>query len=155
MDYEAGTCSSTSRMEMGLISFVLLWLFNAFWSSFQNRSRIQVLQSSYGEHSKPNQKIFYRQIQMPAEYRKECCCCQTMNTPHSAFRMSQGQRVAPARRRKLGDDGNQIWAHSALRTLHSALERLFSCIHFGMDDCGNWRLNFIRRQENHLYGHCF
>ena len=34
----------------------------------------------------------------------------------------------------LGDDGNQIGAHSALRTLHSALERLFSGIHFGMDD---------------------
>ena len=31
-----------------------------------------------------------------------------------------------ARRTKLGDDGNQIGAHSALRTLHSALERLFS-----------------------------
>jgi hypothetical protein len=63
----------------------------------------------------------------------------------------------------LGDDGNQIGAHSALlaaskrlaaslrsedgsedgRTLHSALERLFSGIHFGMDDWGNWRLNFI------------
>jgi hypothetical protein len=36
----------------------------------------------------------------------------------------------------LGDDGNQIGAHSALRTLHSALERLFSGIHFGMDDWG-------------------
>ena len=31
-----------------------------------------------------------------------------------------------ARRTRLGDDGNQIGAHSALRTLHSALERLFS-----------------------------
>jgi hypothetical protein len=39
-----------------------------------------------------------------------------------------------ARRTMLGDDGNQIGAHSALRTLHSALERLFSGIHFGMDD---------------------
>jgi len=46
-----------------------------------------------------------------------------------------------ARRTKFGDDGNQIGAHSALRTLHSALERLFSGIHFGMDDWGNWRLN--------------
>jgi len=42
------------------------------------------------------------------------------------IRTPQGQRVAPARRTKLGDDGNQIGAHSALRTLHSALERLFS-----------------------------
>jgi len=30
----------------------------------------------------------------------------------------------------------------AFRTLHSALERLFSGIHFGMDDWGNWRLNW-------------
>jgi hypothetical protein len=44
----------------------------------------------------------------------------------------------------LGDDGNQIGAHSALRTLHSALERLFSGIHFGMDDWGNRRLNLQR-----------
>jgi hypothetical protein len=36
----------------------------------------------------------------------------------------------------LGDDGNQIGAQSALRTLHSALERLFSGIHFAMDDWG-------------------
>ena len=41
----------------------------------------------------------------------------------------------------LGDDGNQIGAHSAFRTLHSALERLFSGIHFGMDVWGNRRLN--------------
>jgi hypothetical protein len=63
---------------------------------------------------------------------------------HSAFRIPQGQlvapksdeggRVAPARRTMLGDDGNQTGAHSALRTLHSALEWLFSGIHFGMDD---------------------
>jgi hypothetical protein len=46
--------------------------------------------------------------------------------------MPQGQLVAPARRTMLGDDGNQIAAHSALP--HSALERLFSGIHFGMDD---------------------
>jgi hypothetical protein len=36
-------------------------------------------------------------------------------------------------RTMLGDDGNQIGAHSALRNLHSALNRLFSCIHFVMD----------------------
>jgi hypothetical protein len=36
----------------------------------------------------------------------------------------------------LGDDGNQIGARSALRTRHSALERLFSGIQFGMDDLG-------------------
>jgi hypothetical protein len=40
----------------------------------------------------------------------------------------------------LGDDGNQIGAHSALRTLHSALEWLFSGIQFRMDDWGIWRL---------------
>jgi hypothetical protein len=34
----------------------------------------------------------------------------------------------------LGEDGNQIGAHSAIRTLHPALERLFSGIQFGMDD---------------------
>jgi hypothetical protein len=44
----------------------------------------------------------------------------------------------------LGDDENQIGAHSAFRTLHSALERLFSGIHFGMDDGDNWRLDFCR-----------
>ncbi len=55
--------------------------------------------------------------------------------------MPQGQRGAPARRTMLGDDGNQIGAHSALRTRHSALEWLFSCIHFVMDEWGNWRLN--------------
>jgi hypothetical protein len=32
----------------------------------------------------------------------------------------------------------------AFRTLHSALERLFSGIHFGMDDGDNWRLDFCR-----------
>ena len=52
-----------------------------------------------------------------------------------------------ARRTMLGDDGNQIGAYSALRTLHSALERLFSGIHFGMDDWGNWRLNFHMATE--------
>jgi hypothetical protein len=49
----------------------------------------------------------------------------------------------------LGDDENQIGAHSAFRTLHSALERLFSGIHFAMDDWGNWQLNF------HLSFGCF
>jgi hypothetical protein len=48
---------------------------------------------------------------------------------------SAGQRVAPARRTKLGDDG--IWAHSAIRNPNFALERLFSWILFGMDDCRN------------------
>ena len=43
----------------------------------------------------------------------------------------------------LGDDGNQIEAHSAIRTLHSALERLFSGIQFGIDDRGNWHLNSL------------
>jgi hypothetical protein len=38
----------------------------------------------------------------------------------------------------LGDDGNQIMALSALRILHSALERLFSGIQFGMDNWGKW-----------------
>jgi hypothetical protein len=47
----------------------------------------------------------------------------------------------------LGDDGNQIGAHSALRTPHSALERLFSSIQFGMDDWGIWRLQFIARSK--------
>ena len=42
----------------------------------------------------------------------------------------------------LGDDGNQIGAHSALRNPNSALERLFSGVHFRMDVWGNWRLNF-------------
>jgi hypothetical protein len=46
-----------------------------------------------------------------------------------------------ARRTRLGDDGNQIAAHSALRIPNSALERLFSGIQFGMDDWGIWRLN--------------
>ena len=36
--------------------------------------------------------------------------------------------------RGAGDDENQIGAHSAL-------ERLFSGIQFGMDGWGNWRLN--------------
>ena len=43
----------------------------------------------------------------------------------------------------------------ALRTLHSALERLFSRIHFGMDDWGNRRLAVAeRRDENSpaIYG---
>ena len=39
---------------------------------------------------------------------------------------SAGATGRVTRRTKLGDDGNQIGAHSALRTLHSALERLFS-----------------------------
>jgi hypothetical protein len=50
-----------------------------------------------------------------------------------------------ARRTMLGDDGNQIGAHSALRTLHFTLERLFSGIQFGMDDWGIWRLNVCQR----------
>ena len=43
-----------------------------------------------------------------------------------------------ARRTRLGDDGNQIGAHSALRNRNSALERLLSGIHFGMDDWGKF-----------------
>jgi hypothetical protein len=39
------------------------------------------------------------------------------------------------RRTKFGDDGNQIGAHSALAIPH--LKWLFSCIHFGMDNCRN------------------
>jgi hypothetical protein len=35
-------------------------------------------------------------------------------------------------------------SHSALRNPNSALERLFSGFHFGMDDWGIWRLNFHR-----------
>ena len=63
-------------------------------------------------------------------------------TPHSEFRMGNGSRGSAHeawRRRKSN------W--SALRTpcrveakrrrAHSALERLFSGIHFGMDDCRN------------------
>jgi hypothetical protein len=50
---------------------------------------------------------------------------------------SAGATGRVARRTRLGDDGNQIGAHSALRTLHSALERLFSGIHFGLDERGN------------------
>jgi hypothetical protein len=38
------------------------------------------------------------------------------------------------------DEGG-LDAHSAIRNPNSALERLFSGIHFGMDDWGNWRLN--------------
>jgi hypothetical protein len=49
----------------------------------------------------------------------------------------QGQLVAPTWRTKLGDDGKQIGAHSAIRNPNSALERLFSGIHFGLDDWGN------------------
>ena len=67
--------------------------------------------------------------------------------------------AAPANAKRLGvrqpsgalERGNQIGALSALlaaskqsedgRILHYALERLFSCIHFGLDDCGNWGLN--------------
>ena len=44
-----------------------------------------------------------------------------MKMPHAA-----GATGRVARRTMLGDDGNQIGAHSAIRTPHSALERLFS-----------------------------
>jgi hypothetical protein len=46
-------------------------------------------------------------------------------------------------RTMLGDDGNQIGPHTAIRTLHSALERLFSWIHFGLDERGKGRLNNV------------
>ena len=59
-------------------------------------------------------------------------------------RRGNGARGA---RTRLGDDGNEIGAHSALRTRHSALERLFSGIHFGMDDWGN-----PRRRPKHQEG---
>jgi hypothetical protein len=57
----------------------------------------------------------------------------------SEIRQTQWEALAQAlfhgaRRTMLGDDGNQIGAHSALRTLHSALEWLFSGIQFGTDD---------------------
>jgi hypothetical protein len=52
----------------------------------------------------------------------------------------------------LGDDGKQIGALSALRTLHSTLEWLFSCIHFGMDDWGKWDLNFQPRMDTDEHG---
>jgi hypothetical protein len=53
---------------------------------------------------------------------------------------------------KLGDDGNLIWAHSVIRNPNSALERLFSGFHFGMDDWGNWRLNFQPRMNTDGHG---
>jgi hypothetical protein len=45
--------------------------------------------------------------------------------------------------------------HSALRTRHSALERLFSGFQFGMDDWGNWRLPVAERRDDNspaIYG---
>jgi hypothetical protein len=51
---------------------------------------------------------------------------------------SRAPAKTPAWRTMLGDDGNQIMALSALRILHSALERLFSGIQFGMDNWGKW-----------------
>jgi hypothetical protein len=56
--------------------------------------------------------------------------------PKAATRKSELRRATGrgARRTMLGDDGNQIGAHSALRNPNSALERLFSGVHFGTDD---------------------
>jgi hypothetical protein len=44
----------------------------------------------------------------------------------AAFRIPQGQLVAPK-----SDEGGR---------------ELFSCIHFGMDERGNWRLNLWRKK---------
>ena len=67
--------------------------------------------------------------------------------PHSEFRRGNGSRRLGARCLAMTEIKLGRIPHSALRTLHSALERLFSGIHFGMDDWGNWRLNFHMATE--------
>ena len=55
---------------------------------------------------------------------------------------SRAPAKAPARRTMLGDDGNQTCrALPQFAIRNSKLSWLFSCIHFGMDDWGKWRLN--------------
>jgi hypothetical protein len=49
-----------------------------------------------------------------------------------------------------------LFNHSALRTRHSALERLFSGFHFGMDDWGGARASRLRvraSRPNHWSNH--
>ena len=50
----------------------------------------------------------------------------------------------------LGDDGNQFGAHSALRNPNSALERLFSGVHFGMDEWGERELSQLAADGRRL-----
>jgi hypothetical protein len=48
-----------------------------------------------------------------------------------------------------------LFNHSALRNPNFALERLFSGIHFGMDEWGNWRLPVTERRDDNspaIYG---
>jgi hypothetical protein len=65
--------------------------------------------------------------------------------------MPQGQLVAPARRTRLGDDGNQIAAHSALLAASKQsedgriphLNGSFPVFIFGMDDWGEKCLDLL------------
>ena len=59
----------------------------------------------------------------------------------SAFRMPPGQRVAPARRTKLGDDGNQMQADLSRRSARRT--ELFSCISFWDGRLGQLAFEFF------------